>query len=550
MTDRQGQAVRSSTATEFGDAAAHAGLDARLLAQDFPSLMSIPVNPEIVGGPQLALAPTGAGAATSLVDPKLLIAMLNALSLEDLMRLAVESGLDLKQDIGHLNDKASPSSDASIAAYLHGLLSMSLSDLMAVDALDDLVITKLADGLGPDAPPLNPAPQDRAGAVPTGSPPPSDHLPPAPQPPAETAPTPVRGLFTAGNDTVLFDSISAGAYQGAALQNALGGNDHVTLPSDLTQAQQAGYNPLLAFSGGSGNDTLVPGGLADIIDGGAGLDTVSYQGSSGVVVLLQDSDIHGPHAGEPAGGTGGLAEGDSYAGVENVIASDFDDYVFGGADGGIVLLLGGNDEYDNPAVQDVPDQVDGGAGNDAIWAGGGGDTLLGGADADRLNGESGTDSLDGGLGADTLAGGEDNDILDGGAGIDRLSGNEGDDILVWRNSESLLAGGTGTDTLRNLGGDLALGGLAGIASGIERIDLAFDTGANLLTLAAADIIGISDTDGLTVTGTAADSLNAGAGWTDSGSDGAGNHIYTKLVGAALATLVVSDAITVNPDITS
>lgn len=550
MTDRQGQAVRSSTATGFGDAAVDAGLDARLLAQDLPSLMSIPVFPEIVGGPQLALAPTGAGAATPPVDPKLLIAMLNALSLEDLMRLAVESSLDLKQDIGQLTDQASLPSDASIASYLHGLLSMSLSDLMAIDALDDLIITKLADRLSPDAPPLNPAPQDRAGTVPTESPPPSDHLPPAPQPPAETAPTPVRRLFTAGNDTVVFDSISAGTYQGATLQNALGGNDHVTLPYDLTQAHQAGYDPLHAFSGGAGNDTILPGGLADIIDGGIGLDTVSYQGSSGVVVLLQNTDNHGPHANEPAGGTGGLAEGDGYTDIENVIASEFDDYVFGGASGGTVLLLGGNDDYDNPEVQDVADHVDGGAGNDAIWGGGGADTLLGGADADRLDGESGADSLDGGAGADTLAGGEDDDILDGGAGVDRLSGNEGEDILVWRNSESLLSGGSGTDTLRVSGGDLALGGLAGIASGIERIDLAFDTGANLLALAAADIIGLSDTDGLTVTGTAADSLNAGAGWTDGGSDGAGNHIYTKLVGAVLATLVVSDAITVNPDITS
>lgn len=550
MTNRQGQAVPSNTATDFGNAAVDAGLDARLLAQDLPTLMSIPVFPETVGGPQLALGPTGAGAATTPVDPNLLLAMLNALSLEDLMRLAVESGLDLKQDIGRLTDQETQLSDTSITAYLHGLLSMSLSDLMAIDALDDLIITDLASGTGPDAPPLNPAPPDRAGALPTASSPPSDHLPPAPQPPAELPPAPVRRLFTAGNDTVVFDTIAAGTYPGATPQDALGGNDHVTLPSDLTQAQQAGYDPLQGFSGGAGNDTIVPGGLADFIDGGPGTDTVSYQGSTGVVVLLQDTDIHGPHANEPAGGTGGLAEGDSYTGIENVIAGEFDDYVFGGASGGTVLLLGGNDEYDNPETQNVPDYVDGGAGNDAIWGGNGADTLLGGADADRLNGESGADSLDGGTGADTLSGGEDNDILDGGADIDRLSGNDGDDILVWRNSESLLSGGSGTDTLRVHDGDLTLGGLAGVASGIERVDLSFDTGANLLTLDAADIIGTSDTDGLTVTGTAADSLDAGAGWTDGGSDGAGNHIYTKLVGAVLATLVVSDAITVNPDITS
>ncbi|MGH6930480.1 MAG: hypothetical protein ACREEV_19335, partial [Dongiaceae bacterium] len=110
-------------------------------------------------------------------------------------------------------------------------------------------------------------------------------------------------------------------------------------------------------------------------------------------------------------------------------------------------------------------------------------------------------------------------------------------------------GGAGTDTLRVAGGDLALGSLAGIASGIERIDLVADPAPNAVTLAAADVVSLSETDTLTISGAAGDSVNAGNGWTDGGSDGAGNHVFTKLVGATLATLVINQDVTVNPDIT-
>jgi hypothetical protein len=53
-----------------------------------------------------------------------------------------------------------------------------------------------------------------------------------------------------------------------------------------------------------------------------------------------------------------------------------------------------------------------------------------------------------------------------------------------------------------------------------------------------------------VTGTAADSVDAGTGWTDGGLDGSGNHVFTKLVGPTLATLIINQDVTVNADITS
>ena len=56
-----------------------------------------------------------------------------------------------------------------------------------------------------------------------------------------------------------------------------------------------------------------------------------------------------------------------------------------------------------------------GKANNRVFAGGGNDTVLGGAGRDRLRGGRGDDVLLGGAGADRLKGGQDDDILDGGA---------------------------------------------------------------------------------------------------------------------------------------
>jgi Ca2+-binding RTX toxin-like protein len=527
----------------FASAATAAGLDADLLAVDLAQLMLVPVWLEPAAGAQAALPPP-TSIEPSSGDPHLLLTMLTRVSLFELMDLSVESGTDLRQDLA-----VTTLTDDAAAAFLQSLLSLSLSELMSVGARDDLVLTDYADKLAPPDPFWSFDPIRPAGSLTSEGPPPSDHVAAPPSVGVDSfTPPPPPALFTAGDDTIVFDAIAAGAVAGNA-HDALAGDDNVVLPSTAVEAAQAGYDTSQGFSGGAGNDTIVAGGLADAIDGGDGTDTVSYAGSGGVIVLLQNTDTHGPHANEPAGGTGGLAEGDSYAGIEVVIASEVADYVFGGADGTTAYLLGGDDEYDNTETQMVADYVDGGAGNDSIWGGDGADMLIGGDGADHLHGERGADTLDGGSGTDAVNGQDGNDLLDGGTGLDSLSGGNGDDVLIWRGADAQLAGGAGTDTLRLASGDLALGGLAGIASGIERIDMAADSASNTLTLIAADIVSLSDSDTLTIDGDAGDSVDAGTGWTDGGIDGAGNHVFTKLVGAALATLAINEDVTVNPDIT-
>lgn len=533
-------AAVAATPSSFASAAAAAGLEADLLAADLAQLMLVPVWLEPAAGEQAALPPSSIEPSGG--DPHLLLAMLAGLSLSDLMGLSVESGIDLRQELA-----VTTLTDDAAAAFLQSLLSLSLSELMSIGALDDLVLTNYANGPPPDSD-MGFDPIQPAGSLASDGPSPTDHvaLPPSIGPDDLVPPGPPM-LFTAGDDTIIFDWIAAGAFAGN-IHDARSGDDSVALPSTAAEAAEAGYDASQGFGGGAGNDTIIAGGLADAIDGGAGTDTVSYAGSGGVVVLLQNTDSHGPHANEPAGGTGGLAQGDSYAGIEVVIASEFADYVFGGLGGTTAYLLGGNDEYDNTETQTVSDYVDGGAGDDSIWGGDGADMLIGGDGNDRLNGERGADTLDGGSGADAVNGQDGNDVLDGGAGLDSLSGGNGDDVLIWRGADAQFAGVAGTDTLRVASGDLALGSLAGIASGIERIDVAADTAANTLTLAAADVVSLSDTDTLTISGAAGDSVNAGTGWTDGGIV-AGNHIFTKLVGAALATLVINEDVTVNADIT-
>lgn len=84
---------------------------------------------------------------------------------------------------------------------------------------------------------------------------------------------------------------------------------------------------------------------------------------------------------------------------------------------------GGNDVVDLTSRRYEYDDVriDGGIGNDTLWANSGADVLVGNA---------GHDNLYGGAGNDTLHGGEDNDILDGGRGADTMIGGTGNDTYV------------------------------------------------------------------------------------------------------------------------
>ncbi len=99
---------------------------------------------------------------------------------------------------------------------------------------------------------------------------------------------------------------------------------------------------------------------ADIIDGGAGSDTLDYvtSGAAVTVNLLTGTGLFGD------------AEGDMISGIERVIGSRFDDVLTGNA---LRNFLGG------------------GAGDDVMNGGGGNDVFLFGAGDDSINGDDGID---------------------------------------------------------------------------------------------------------------------------------------------------------------
>jgi fimbrial isopeptide formation D2 family protein/uncharacterized repeat protein (TIGR01451 family) len=136
------------------------------------------------------------------------------------------------------------------------------------------------------------------------------------------------------------------------------GNDLIEgLQGNDTLVGDAGNDSL---EGQLGNDLLIGGAGADALDGGAGNDTASFLGATAAVTANLATGL----------GTQGVADGDSYMGIENLIGGGFNDRLAG--DGGA-------------------NRLEGMAGRDVLVGGGGDDTLIGGAGRDTMTGGTGAD---------------------------------------------------------------------------------------------------------------------------------------------------------------
>lgn len=198
-----------------------------------------------------------------------------------------------------------------------------------------------------------------------------------------------------GNDTLNGQGGDDSLYGGSGRDSLIGGDGNDTLDGGTG-------NDTLA--GGTGNDTLTGGAGSDRLDGGSGMDFGDYSGSgAGVNIDL--------NAGT---GSGGDAQGDTLAGVDGLIGSDYDD------------TLRGFDGQSNDPADTYTNIFYGGAGNDLLDGRGGDDQLYGETGNDTVLGGAGNDLIDGGDGADSLSGGDDRDTLFGGIG-DTVDGGEGGD---------------------------------------------------------------------------------------------------------------------------
>src|SRR5450830_824935 len=124
-------------------------------------------------------------------------------------------------------------------------------------------------------------------------------------------------VFIAGSDSQSFDGGSGGSdtvNYGAS--NAGVTVNMVTMKGTGGYAQNNSYAHIQNATGSSYSDTFISGAGANHFDGGlAGSDTVSYAlSNTGVTVSLYDGTA-----------SGGYAQGDTLAHIQNVIGSDFDD---------------------------------------------------------------------------------------------------------------------------------------------------------------------------------------------------------------------------------
>ncbi|MBR9973242.1 cadherin-like domain-containing protein [Magnetospirillum sulfuroxidans] len=254
------------------------------------------------------------------------------------------------------------------------------------------------------------------------------------------------------------------------------GNDYIDAGSGSDTVYGGGGNDYIL--GGSGNDKLFGEDGNDILSGGAGTDTLSGGAGNDTFMFSADGTsfyMGGDHYTTAADQGGANGSGGTGA-VINIEGLNSTSDTFIGGDGNDTLqMTDGNDfihisnvssveRINAGAGNDVIDMnysdggaynsftLDGGSGNDTVFANNGDDYLMGGSGNDYMSGNAGADYLDGGTGNDTMYGGSGNDTLVGGAGDDKMFGGDGSDTFLFdfNSGHDTVDGGTGsswTDTL-------------------------------------------------------------------------------------------------------
>jgi Ca2+-binding RTX toxin-like protein len=303
-----------------------------------------------------------------------------------------------------------------------------------------------------------------------------------------------------GIDTVSFKDSGSGVTVTLGVTNAVtvvgGGTVGADKISNFENIEGSDFADTL--TGNAADNAFDGRNGQDIINGGAGNDTVDYSwAGSAIVVTLGVS-------GAQTTVTGG--DTDKISLIENIIGTGFDDEITGNALNNVLEGGAGKDDITGGAGADT---IKGGAGDDNITIGGTdaqNDTIDGGADNDTItvsgntaltleNFSAGNSSIeiwtgngfavlgtaknnafdfsglttlngvlhvDGGLGNDTIkahaAGGLGMDLR-GGGGDDTLIGNTSADKLDGGDGEDTLEGGAGNDTLKGgAGNDSIFGG--------------------------------------------------------------------------------------------
>ena len=291
-----------------------------------------------------------------------------------------------------------------------------------------------------------------------------------------------------------------------------------------------GTNGKDMLAGAGGDDVLVPHGRADTLDGGAGIDLVSYQDD---IALGATKGISLTVTGAGAAKiTDGWGDADTFVNVERVAGTSAADRFVGIA--GVPIIFHGlaGDDYffggSGGASATVSYALDAGIASEEGDFGGGGVTvdLLGGYAIDGYGGRDqlvsiphaiGTDQNDwinGNNSANILQAGSGDDLLSGGGGSDTLSAGGGNDTLLGGVGNNILDGGDGIDTANFSDASSA------VTANLAKLGLQTVFGTTKDSFVAVENLSGSSFDDV-LTGDGGDNLIAGANGADSLVGGAG-----------------------------
>ncbi len=269
---------------------------------------------------------------------------------------------------------------------------------------------------------------------------------------------------------------------------------------------------------GEGDDEIFGGTDDDFLKGQTG-DDVIWGDSNGP---LSGSDVPGGDAGDPDGSDSILG----WDGNDTLHGEGGRDYIYGGSDDDEIHGDDGNDYLNGDTGDDVifggetglpdrgypgvfPADTDPENDRDEIEGGRGNDTIFAGDDNDVIEGGEGADTIDGGFDDDTISGGDGGDMILGGEGSDRIEGAAGDDTiygglspafpdslnipdetdLVPDNGMDVIHGGAGNDTIFGQDDDDTIHGDAGndvIDGGIDDDTIHGGAGHDTVTGGAGD----------------------------------------------------------------
>ncbi len=201
--------------------------------------------------------------------------------------------------------------------------------------------------------------------------------------------------------------------------------------------------------GGGGNDTLTGNAAGNVISGLGGADVIDGAGGTDTV-SYDDRSAPVNVSLDGVANDGAPGEADNAINTENIIGGNGDDTLTGNAAGNVIRGVGGDDT------------IAGGAGRDIIDGGGGTDTATYAdhptavaVSLDGLANDGTAGELDNVINTENLIGGGGNDTLTGSAGPNFIRGLGGNDQLRGLAGNDLLIGDTGTDFADGgAGGDL------------------------------------------------------------------------------------------------